>query len=330
MCCAIGKCNAVLVFAVIVLLGLVVYILIETFNPTKNDAFTQMRNKKDLTLCIFAFDRYMYVEKLVKSLKEAIRLYKTRYTDANVSVYVFQDGSVNFVSGEEIGKEEDICKVYTLLKSTLPDAKIYKSKRNIGIGLNQWRGYNMMFDKLRMRDVVFLEDDNVVSPYYMFYMRKSLDQFRGMSDVAIVSSGFVTRKDGTSDSVFKGDLGHDHAWSYGMWRDRYLRIRDKYKAYIRLIKGIDYSHKHKIKHKILDLYKSWGVKKPTVVSQDAARTSTLITSGYTKMIVPYFRRTIPIGKEGTHFNEQKWKFDSSTYDIVHEHDLTDKELQVRS
>jgi hypothetical protein len=281
----------------------------------------------------------------MKSLEVGLLTYlRIENQQPPIRICVFQDNCVNVVSkirycdDSVIEENKKIindfntnCQHLGLQNKYTID--LFEQKDNVGIGINQWNGYLYAFEKMGADSAIFLEDDVILSKYFLFYFTTTLKQFRDTQDISAISLGFENHKIPDLIRASNNDLsrsslvilkptGSDHSWAYATWSDRFFKIKNNYKKYIDFISTIDYRTKKQHKDSIMKIFKEiLPDNNMQATSQDAARQLSFIAGGYTSMLIPVLRRAIPIGREGIHFTKDSFKYDDTTDDITHYYDV---------
>ena len=108
-------------------------------------------------------------------------------------------------------------KVVKIIKNTsgFKSKKIILRKKNFGLVKNFILGLTEVFKKYDR--AIILEDDNLVSPYFLDYMNKSLEIYKKEKKVSSIYSYFPKTRKKLPDTFFlKGSW--TFTWGIGIWR----------------------------------------------------------------------------------------------------------------
>ena len=113
-------------------------------------------------------------------------------------------------------------------KTKLPRKHKYISKERIGPYENQLIAYNYLLNKYE--SAIFLEDDVILSKYFLRIISIMLDQFRNDETIGVVSPGEYLNCD---DHDIKANLDkaifkNGHWWAFGMWQNKWSAMAPYY------------------------------------------------------------------------------------------------------
>lgn len=269
---------------------------------------------------IISFDRPKYFSRLMESLTGNSHL-------ENTDFHLFQDGVHNRFNASKLGELSNIVKCIDLFNnSSLSKKSTHIKKDNVGIAVNQFEAYETLTANYEY--VLILEDDVVLSPYFLRLIRVLIDQFKNEDKVFSISLNFrraCEKKDIASrlDEVF---VGREHWWAECFAAKKWQIIRPTFMKYYELVKDVPYYQRPR--DKILELFHSMGFM-TKVDSQDAAKEASVIHAGMLR-VNSTVNRGFYIGKEGVHFRPaifNKLGFaDQEPY--IFEEDKTIKEFKV--
>lgn len=157
---------------------------------------------------IFAYNRPDHLKSLLISLS------KNRGS-SNSSVVVFLDGPKNDFDLFQQSKILDV------LNGTFPfkSIEVRKSERNKGLANSVRLGVTQMLSENSR--VIVLEDDLVLSPFFLEYMNNALDFYESQTNVASIHGFQYPLKQTLSEPVFF--RGAD-CWGWATWRDRWDKV----------------------------------------------------------------------------------------------------------
>jgi len=242
---------------------------------------------------IISFDRPQYLGQLLESLEQQV--------DAPpMAWHLFQDGAVNKFSERVVGDQGRIQEaIRAFLTARLPGVKEAHVRRtNVGIGINQFEAYEFMCN--RYEQIVVLEDDVVLSPYWARLLPALFDGLEARPDTFGFTTGFRRRceRETINDHLDRVSPGRPHWWMIGFTPDRWARIRPHYLRYYEMIQECDYGH---LPHsKIMALFEEVG-HTHHASSQDGGKDMAVHCAGMHRAQLTV-NRGIGIGREGLHFN----------------------------
>ena len=173
-------------------------------------------------IIIFTYNRLDHLDTLIRSLK------KNSLFD-NSEVLVFSDGPKN----EEDKKR--IEKIRIFLKKTLQHHKSQIIERDINLGLskNVIGGITQAFETYDQ--LIILEDDLEVSPYFLKYMNDALNLYANVDNVASISGYMypIESKKFSNDFFF---LNLVESWGWGTWKRAWKEFENDS---VKLLKKID-------------------------------------------------------------------------------------------
>jgi len=180
---------------------------------------------------------------------------KPQVTDEDV--IIFLDGAVNTEKGESsAGNAKLVERSRAIALEVFPNARIYQNSVNAGCGL-QWAAMlSTVFDFLHYDEIIVIEDDLVLSKYYIDTVNKMLYKFKDDFRVGMVSA-FSERNKEEHDPYLDCLTTCGHLWGVGVWKSRWAMWRDNMAEWSKVF------HKHKESdiEKVLEHVRSLGGKK---------------------------------------------------------------------
>lgn len=250
-----------------------------------------------LGIAIIAFDRPQYTRRLLASLEQQTDL-------EGVAFHFWQDGAVNAYSGRVAGDQNRIEQTRALwAKAELPCKHTHWRIQNVGIGIHQFEALEWMIQ--RYRQIVILEDDVVLSPFWLRLVRVLYGQMDEWPDVFSFSLGFRRRcgRGQIAANLNRLTTARSHWWAECFTAANWARVRGNFLLYYRLIQEVDYANLPR--EEILALYEADGWDWP-YVTQDAAKEWAVWRADMVRAVA-VVNRAIGIGKEGMHFNPAIFK-----------------------
>lgn len=160
---------------------------------------------------IFVYSRLEHTKRLITSLNKN-KLLK------DSEVFVFSDSSSN----EKVQKE--ISKVRKYIKDNIfaKNLKIIERKENFGLSKNIISGLNEVF--LKHDKAIILEDDLVLSPYFLDYMNDALSMYSEYENIASISGYMYPIKPNKfSNEYFFLNL--IESWGWATWKRAWQKMR---------------------------------------------------------------------------------------------------------
>jgi hypothetical protein len=141
-------------------------------------------------------------------------------------VIIFLDGAVNTEKGESSARNAKLVeRSRAIALEVFPKARIYQNSVNAGCGL-QWAAMlSTVFDFLHYDEIIAIEDDLVLSNYYIRTVNKMLYKFKDDFRVGMVSA-FSERNKEEHDPYLDCLTTCGHLWGVGIWKSRWAMWRD--------------------------------------------------------------------------------------------------------
>lgn len=155
-------------------------------------------------IIIFTYNRIDHLDTLIRSLKK-----NNLFADSKV--FVFSDGPKN-----EIDKKK-IENIRIFLKKNLPIHKSEIIERDVNLGLSR-NVIGGITDAFKTYDqLIILEDDLEVSPFFLNYMNDALNMYKSVDNVASISGYMypIDPKKFSNDYFF---LNLVESWGWGTWK----------------------------------------------------------------------------------------------------------------
>lgn len=153
-------------------------------------------------IALFTYNRADHTQTVVESL--------LRNAEASQSdLFVFSDGPKNETKVEGVKRNREYIHTITGFKSVT----IVERDRNWGLSKSLIAGITEMADKYGR--VIIVEDDLVVSPYFLKYMNDALDKYKDDDRVASVSA-FLNPIDAQVPETFF--LRYFACWGWATWK----------------------------------------------------------------------------------------------------------------
>lgn len=168
---------------------------------------------------VLVFDRPQYFAPVLESLKEN--------ADGNdVAWFFFVDGAKT-AAGRVVGDEKKIKESTHLISQKFPPFPyhIEISSINEGIARQKQKAHQLF---TRYDQIIFFEDDMIISPYYINLVINMQNQFP--NDIVYAPAKPSANIEQRAKLNQVRDIT-EHLWGYSMRRDSFLKIKDKFDAY---------------------------------------------------------------------------------------------------
>jgi hypothetical protein len=130
---------------------------------------------------------------------------------------VFLDGHRKI---SEIHLIDNVEKIINSFSTKFKSIEINRSDINLSGGTNQRRGITNILSKNEA--VISIEDDIVVSKYFLSYMNKALEIYKNNSDVWHINGfNYPIKIKSNSDSFFMRSM---QCWGWATWQDRWNKF----------------------------------------------------------------------------------------------------------
>ena len=158
-------------------------------------------------IVIFCFNRPRHLESLFKTLIRNHTIYLG-------NLYVFIDGPRDSSDVELIN---DVFVTAENFESHFKSMNIIRREKNIGSAANIIDGITQILEKYS--SVIVLEDDLILSKYFLKYMNDTLSKYSNVSNIYHIS-GFSEFND--YDSNAKAFFGRGmNCWGWATWKDKW-------------------------------------------------------------------------------------------------------------
>tara|TARA_R110000824_G_scaffold206523_3_gene391678 strand:+ start:15524 stop:16369 length:846 start_codon:yes stop_codon:yes gene_type:complete len=238
-----------------------------------------------MKIALLSFNRPGYLEQVIASIK-------TQNFD-DYEIILFQDGAINKYSWRRAANQVDIDDCIEMFKDAFPNSETIISDLNIGIAQN-WRcAEHTLFTEMNAPEVLFLEDDLILSKYYFETMYNMFNEFRTDSEIGMFNAYGEMLKEGNPNEM----KGMGHLWSYGTTQKSWKRRQKSFDKYYDIVKNIDYAYRPL--DQIHDLHTRIGARDGIANSQDGAKSVAALLCNQIK-VSPQINMAKYIGEIGFH------------------------------
>lgn len=251
---------------------------------------------RNYPIAIMAFNRPDYLKQVLDSLllQQGIDL-------TNRAITLFQDGHYNQFSQTARAEAADVEASVAVFRDRFPHARVEHSPDNLGVAMNFDRAERWAFEELKSDAAIFLEDDMVLSPYYICTIDRMLDMAMEDPRIGYVGAYGDWNRPMEKQRLAPGKLTRlPQNWAFGLTRYQWVKNQEFMSKYLQFIRGVDYrrrSHKE-----IYDLYTSYGMSREESSQDRAKLIATVLTGGLRVNITACLAHYI--GRVGLHSNEQ--------------------------
>mgnify|MGYP001214198006 CR=1 FL=1 len=205
-------------------------------------------------ITLFAYNRLDHLDICVRSLKEN-KLAKESH------LYIFADGAKN------LEDEDKVKKVRNYLSNIIGFKKVIIIHRviNYGLAKNIINGLNYIFSKYKK--AIIIEDDLLLSPFFLEYMNNNLDLYQDSKKVASIHGySYPVLNRENKDFFLRGA----DCWGWATWSNKWKKFNEDSESLLhqikkrKLIKDFDYNNNAKfstmLKHQISGKVNSWAIR----------------------------------------------------------------------
>lgn len=161
-------------------------------------------------IALFVYNRPEHTARTLDALASAL--------DAESSpVVIFADGAKSAADAESVAAVHNICKQ----KRNFASQIVVEREKNMGLAQNIISGVTKIFEKYET--VVVLEDDIVVSPYFIRYINSALSFYDNRGIFSI--SGYTPNIDIPHDYASSTYVMHRNcSWGWATWRAKWQKV----------------------------------------------------------------------------------------------------------
>lgn len=168
-----------------------------------------MRPKSKAPVLLLLYDRPRHTRRVLDYLMRQPEIMET-------PLYILSDGAKS--DERSRGQVAEVRKIATQIKELLPDTTLWFQEENVGLARNVTEGVGRV---LEIHDrVIVVEDDLILSPYFLRWMNDVLETHAADSKVAHVHAGtFYTSRALSNNHT----LRFAGSWGWATWRDRWQK-----------------------------------------------------------------------------------------------------------
>jgi len=257
-------------------------------------------SRKPLTIAILSFNRSAYLREVIASLVPQLQ--------ADDEVILFQDGGWNRFSQRAAARDEEIEACLAVFDEFFfadrpppCGAEKFCSAENLGIAGNYRRAEEHVFEVLKRDGALFLEDDLVLGPHYLFSISRLLALAETEPRLGYVAAygDFWATLDQQYARVAELTPMHEN-WGAALTRASWLAQKPIREGYWDLVKDCDYvARDHDV---IRAFFREQGFN-CEITSQDASRWVACCTAKLARVMTAVCQARY-IGATGVHFTPE--------------------------
>lgn len=157
-------------------------------------------------IALFTYNRPDHTQKAVESL-----LLNAEAKDSEL--FIFSDGPKNEKAVEGVKKNREyIHEVKKLEGSGFKKVTLVEREKNCGLANSLIAGITDVINKYG--EIIVVEDDLVLSPFFLDFMNKGLDKYREDERIGAISAYIYSDMNNLPDTFF---IRHFHCWGWATW-----------------------------------------------------------------------------------------------------------------
>jgi len=214
-----------------------------------------MNNKSLAPICLFVYNRLEHTKKTIEYLK------KNELANESI-LFIFSDYPKTPKESIEVSKVREYIRNISGFKRIV----ITERKRNYGLAKSVLKGVTKVINKFNK--IIVLEDDLIVSEYFLDYMNEALVLYKNEKKVGSISGFlFPLKNESSSETFFLNDI---NSWGWGTWKDRWdLFESNGNKLFFKLkernmLKSFDNNYSYPYKKMLVNQIKgknnSWAIR----------------------------------------------------------------------
>lgn len=163
-------------------------------------------------VAFFAFNRPYHTNETLKSLSQ-------NKISINTEIFAFIDGAKKNHERHLVDNVEKIIKSYS---KKFQKITILRSSENLSGNTMKRIHLSNLFAKFE--SIIVLEDDNLVSKYFLSYMNEALIRYKDVDKVWQINGYNYPNQSTLYQEAFFTRLGD--SWGFGLWKDRWFNFID--------------------------------------------------------------------------------------------------------
>ncbi len=165
-----------------------------------------MSQQEQAPVLLFVYNRPQHTRRIFEQLLRQPEIESTH-------IYIWSDGPKGNQDSDAVQEVRAIC------RSLLPQATLHEQISNVGLANNVVEGVSTIL-KTHTR-VIVLEDDLILSPYFLRWMNDTLNCYENNPEIAHIHAGTFY----TSSTLKNNHLLHfAGSWGWATWQDRWKEL----------------------------------------------------------------------------------------------------------
>ncbi len=281
----------------------------------------------DLPVAIMSFNRPDYLEMTLQTLMR-----QAWPEDATFSFFLFQDGSVNPISGKTRASRRDIEACKSVFLRYVPDGVVMESEHNLGVALNFDRAERFFFVEGEYPAALFFEDDMLLAPDYVDVLVRLLRLALNTDHVGMVAAyGAGVSMPQSIQAANRSRIVpmNEHNWGFAITRAHWLARNTIVSEYLDIVRAVDYADRGTVHPEIFALIARYGhAGKRYLSSQDSVKNMASRTLGWHR-VTSYTNHARYVGAKGLHMDEDRFRQRGYHQTIIFEGAVGDFEMPTR-
>lgn len=165
-------------------------------------------------IVLIVYNRPKHLLKTLKSLKKNS---ESKYSE----IFIFSDG----YKADNLYDRQKVFEVRKLIKKIgyFKKKHIFENKKNLGLKKNIINAINYVLNKYSK--VIVLEDDIIVSKYFLHFMNNSLIKYQSKKKVWHISGwNYAISNKNKINNIETFFIRNMNCWGWGTWRDRWKKL----------------------------------------------------------------------------------------------------------
>lgn len=276
----------------------------------------------DLAVCVFAFNRPVYLGKCLGALENQV-------DTGGFDLHTFHDGCVNPFTGRRAALKEHVDQCIAVARdSNFPVKHLHVRKDNRGVATQQYEAYNLIADNYRW--ALWLEEDVITSPYFVRVARLLIPFLMKDPDAFSATPSFMRYNcsaDQIGDRLTHVEEGKSPWVGYLADMTKWARVKMVFDEYYAMVRDCDYRRRPHTQ--IREWYRTRCDWPGQPSSQDGGKEASIEALGMRRYRCRV-NRGFYIGESGEHgspglYKKQGW---AQHVPYIHDRDETVTELEL--
>ncbi len=257
-----------------------------------------------LPVAVMSFDRPEYLEGVLQTLAR-----QQLPGDVRVEPMLFQDGAIVPGSDVRVADPDAIDRSVKTFSSYFPSAAVFTTAENLGVAKNFDRAERYLFLTRKFPFALFLEDDMLLSPFYIDVIVRLLQMADACDYIGMVtayglhpSTPLAVQRERRRELC----LMNEHSWAFGLTRKCWLKRDEIVSEYLRIIEDVPYRERSRKRDEIQKLLTSLGKGgRGYLSSQDSVKNMAMEIHGIHR-VSTWTNNARYIGRRGLHMTPERF------------------------